>query len=94
MKALASCGHTLVSTGTVRTRWRRCLLSRDFDAALTPPSATVQDERVLVYDLKRRSEYGTLLQHQGSLLLSVKRAAHARARARARLKLWVPTRRC
>ena len=94
MKALASCGHTLVSTGTVRTRWRRCLLSRDFDAALTPPSATVQDERVLVYDLKRRSEYGTLLQHQGSLLLSVKRATHARARARARLKLWVPTRRC
>lgn len=90
MKALASCGHTLVSTGTVRTRWRRCLLSRDFDAALTPPSATVQDERVLVYDLKRRSEYGTLLQHQGSLLLSMKRATHTRARP----KLCVPTRRC
>lgn len=41
VKAMASFGHTLVTTGT--------------------------DERVLVYDLKRRAEFGTLLQHEGTV---------------------------
>lgn len=60
VKALASCGHTLVSTGTVRIHLDFRLLNRRVKEA-----DGAQDERVLVYDLKRRSEYGTLVQHEG-----------------------------